>query len=117
MASIFDAIQMEPSHTVGVYPSAQLPSKIEWTFTDSLWFSLENMPLIGESIRSIRGTSNTATTKLASLYVEKTGLSNPSLPDLLAWAKLFIEIGAILLALILVAVIIFYSYKFVKEFK
>jgi hypothetical protein len=117
MASILDAIQLEPSHTVGVYSSAQLPTADEWTFSDSLWLSLENMPLIGDSIKSIRGLPNTATTKLSTLYVKKIGLPNPSLGDLMAYAKLFLEIGAFLLALILVAVIIFYSYKFVKEFK
>ena len=92
---------------------------LPWSFGDSVWLSLENMPLIGSAVRSMRG-ADSATIKAADIYVKSTGIPNPSVADL---GKLADQIGgglqsaANLLTVGLVVGGLYYGYKIIKEIK
>lgn len=96
------------------------PALPQWTFSDSFWFALENMPIIGPIFKAPQAPQNTATAKAAGLIVEKTGIPNPSTEDIEVFLKEAAStasaVGTVI-GYIAVAAGLYYGYKIVKEIK
>jgi len=86
-----------------------------WSFGDSIWFALENLPMIGGAFQSVHG-GPLATMKATQIAVEQTGIPDPSVESL---DKLSggLQTAANILTGALVVAGLFYGYKIIREIK
>jgi hypothetical protein len=93
---------------------------LSWSLWDSIWLSLESMPVIGPIVQGAEGPANTAQAKAGKIIVASSGIPPITLEDAKNGIRSLgngLQEMADILVVGLVVAGMYYGYKIIKEVK